>query len=347
MLKSARTNSINKAVFRFSLLLALISIAPFAITGCSTRTENDEPEPDDTPVPANVETLVKKRGDYLSFSVDEHTNVPIKWTKKGPLTVYFHPVSNDVESYRPKMQLIMHTALASWTKKTNGAVRFQIVKQLPADIEIKYLDFPPDESHSPGCTDHALGVTYGRHNDKRIKSKEIVICLPPNSTDHQVLHVSEHELGHALGLGHSPIETDVMATHMNNSEPTITDEDARTVKRLYKSSTGKHDDDPKFNKKRYIQDWNEFVKEKICIHSHSVHDTCTLRIAINNTGRMFKHQVLAGEDYGETILDALKRINFFPAPDLAPGDWLSLKINASKDHEVTISQIDLMHEQIP
>lgn len=306
---------------------------------------NDEPEPDDPPITDRAAAAVNARGDYLSESVDEHSNVPIRWTKKMPLTVYFHPVDQDVHSYRPKMRLLMHTALASWSKKSGNAVRFKVVETLPADIEIAYRDSPPEDSSG---TCDTVGLTRTRHSDIKLTRQRVFICVPLNSSDQYVLSVSEHEIGHALGLNaHSPVSDDVMFATVVGDGTTISPKDARTVRRLYESTMGSHKNDPKFDQKLYRKIWTDFTAENFCLHEHSVHNTCKLRIAVNNTGRMFRHEILEGDDYGEAILAGLNRINYFPPPDLATGDWLQLTLDVSKDHVIAISKLNVMHEHIP
>lgn len=134
------------------LTRALCYCVPFVLAGCSLSDMADIPkipEPDDPPIRDGTVEKIKVRRDYLSESVDEHTNVPIRWTKQMPLTVYFHPVDKDVRTYRPKMRLLMHTALASWSKKSDNTIRFKVVQSLPADHDISISKLSVMHEHIP------------------------------------------------------------------------------------------------------------------------------------------------------------------------------------------------------
>lgn len=154
-----------------------------------------------------------------------------------PLKFYIAPFrfySKINEEYKYR-EMVMR-AIDTWTKASGGKCSFQIVDSLmysQINLDWKRVDR------------QALGHCYFNFDAaNRLYSAEIQIGISDGIIHHEymaedeVYHTILHEIGHALGLGHSPFEQDIMYTPHRYGVVNLSKNDKNTIKWLYRYPFG-------------------------------------------------------------------------------------------------------------
>ena len=157
-----------------------------------------------------------------------------------PLRVYIAPYrwyqsSSQNDSY--KYQGMIVNAFNTWQAQLAGMVHFEFVNNLN-DSHIN-VEWKRVERKSLGS------CQFNYDNLGRYYSAEVSIGLSDGiihrkyMDENEVYHTILHEVGHAIGLGHSPNVEDIMYTPHQYGRVNLTRNDVQTARFLYKFEVGK------------------------------------------------------------------------------------------------------------
>lgn len=164
-----------------------------------------------------------------------------RWqTEVMPLNVYiadyrWYKSKGDLEAYKYKQ--MVKDALDAWTRASDGIIHFNIVPNLydsNINLEWKRVDRK------------SLGMCQFNYDKLgRFYSAEVQIGLSDGIIHHkymdeaEVYHTIVHEIGHAIGLGHSPFSGDIMYVPHQYGVTNISQNDVATLMWLYRFDVGK------------------------------------------------------------------------------------------------------------
>jgi tetratricopeptide (TPR) repeat protein len=162
-----------------------------------------------------------------------------QWPKEQlPIKFYISPSKNTI-GYRPVFRSFVVRALDTWFQASGKKISYVIVDDpKKADVKLKFVsdELPMQENNR---SRQKAGLTVFDTNEKLLSSKVRIrtVCGFDTSRlieDGQCATVCMHEVGHALGLGHSTSAGDVMYFGSSSKQPGIPSvRDRATIHRIY------------------------------------------------------------------------------------------------------------------
>jgi predicted Zn-dependent protease len=161
-----------------------------------------------------VKAGVPKKRDYFD---DITTNHEMQRWKQSmvPLKLYIAP-GKGVKNYRPTYRRLIIEALDSWCSGSGNKLSYKLVPdKTNADIVVEWVDHPIATTQNDRKRD-AAGLTTTLYDDKLEISHALVqietydFAHSKEAADSTIKSACLHEIGHAIGVGHSSYVKDIM-----------------------------------------------------------------------------------------------------------------------------------------
>ena len=160
----------------------------------------------------------------------------LRWNHM-PLSVYFEP--SKIEGFTPSYIQDFQKAMGVWEKITENLITFKIVNDSKsADIVVSWVSGLKTTSlDAIGNTDTTFANAFQFNVLTKAEIQLLTKYKGKRLSDIDVQNVALHELGHALGLGHSSFEESIMYPITETSSKflkTPLKSDVQTLIEIYK-----------------------------------------------------------------------------------------------------------------
>jgi hypothetical protein len=189
------------------------------------QVDGEEPRP---PQDSIDSVLGSAHNSYLQKMLDEDDGVVSRWRPGTAIRVWVQPHSTE-PGFSADLVSPARRGFTVWNDLDLG-VQFTLVEDSTvADVHVIWSAVMPRPDQ--------VGLTFRIMNfDGWIALAHVI--LSTSRDIYTVQNAVRHEAGHVLGLGHSPIIDDIMASATEGRQYKLTDADVRTATLLYRLPAG-------------------------------------------------------------------------------------------------------------
>lgn len=180
--------------------------------------------------------------DYLDQT--RKANETEQWTPSSMPLKVFIPDTSDSKGFRPSFRNYVLKSLDTWCLASAKKIDYRLVNNKnEADITVEWTTDPLPFSRKDSSRNRkAAGVTHCQCSSgtflshAKIEIRTVDYAENENISEAEAFCVAMHEVGHALGLGHSNNVCDVMYVNRSTKQKTMpTSRDSKTLARIYES----------------------------------------------------------------------------------------------------------------
>lgn len=228
------------------------------------------------------------------------------WKRSSfPLRVYFAPVEKGVWRYKPTYVPLMRQCFQNWSDATNQFVQFRFVDSKPYDIKVVYVNQTKLKRQ---------GTTHIHDDCFHTTASIIDLAISKDADTKRIMHVGEHEIGHAIGLKHS-LHPGIMHAQPGYEIEFISKDDLQDVKRIYKLDDQFHplmlnDDDRDKYRLALADALRKFYKAQV---ADQVSD-CEFSFEVDADGHIYNYKVNEGSPLRQEVLTVLVKADPLPKP---------------------------------
>lgn len=250
-----------------------------------------------------------------------------------PLSVYIHSVEPNVRKFKPQYPHLVTKAFEEWTAATHGVFKFRFVNQPTADITVQFVNATPIGRP---------GVAKNKSVNKELVRAEIMLAMDTHNNDRQILHIVEHEIGHALGLDHTTRSLGIMSPTLANSDSVFVGEgDYNELRRIYgldehgqpiKVEAGELD-----GFKKAI---GTHLASRLRSMPHPLTKPCDITLTLDSAGFMYSYNVSNDlNDKAADIVSAVTRSPHYPASPTPFTGKIKMRVTIKPDFTVEKAEL--------
>lgn len=170
-----------------------------------------------------------EHGSYLRAMLAEDSNVVARWRASSePIRVWVEPRSA-AAGFSPELISPTRRAFTAWNEVGLGVQFAMVEDSTDADVHVTWSAVMAKPSQ--------IGTTFRMTSGAGWVAFAHVI-LSTAYDIYTVQNAARHEVGHVLGLDHSPDARDIMAAATEGRQYQLTDADRRTAALLYRLPVG-------------------------------------------------------------------------------------------------------------